>query len=253
MRSIRSLAIVLLLGCVVPASAQTPPTEGLSVLERARAAYEQRSVAEQAKAAVDLFAAAAKADPESYEARWEGSRACYFYGTFTRPDAPESERLAIFQDGIDRAKAAVALQPKGVEGHFWLGVNYGTYGEAKGIFKSLSMVPLIKQEMATCLDLDPSVEGWGPDRVLGRMFYKLPWFKGGSNKKSLLHLERSLKGAPTNALTRVYLAETYRSDGMKAKAIELCRDVIAMTPDPRWAPEHPNIKAQAEALLKKML
>jgi tetratricopeptide (TPR) repeat protein len=251
MRLWRILAGLLLL--VGLSSAQTVPAGEPSSLERARAAYQERAVPAQAQAAARLFAEAAAADPQSYEARWEGSRACYFYGTWVRSDAPDKERLDIFQDGIDRAKAAVALQPKGVEGHFWLGVNYGTYGEAKGIFKSLSMVPLIKQEMATCLDLDPTVEGWGPDRVLGRMYYKLPWFKGGSNKKSIDHLERSLQGAPTNALTRVYLAETYRSEGMKAKAIEQCRYVIAMTPDPRWAAEQPSIKAQAETLLKKLL
>ena len=43
---------------------------------------------------------------------------------------------------------------------------YGVYGEAKGVLKSLSLVPSIKQEMQTCLEIDPSVEGYGPDRVL---------------------------------------------------------------------------------------
>jgi hypothetical protein len=29
------------------------------------------------------------------------------------------------------------------------------------------------------------------------------------------------------------------------------KEIIAMTPDPRWAPEHANIKATAEKFLKK--
>ena len=167
---------------------------------------------------MDLFQRAATEDPASYEARWEGARAAYYYGTYVRTDAPDAEKMAIFDRGINLAKEAVALSPKGVEGHFWLGVLYGVYGEAKGIFKSLSLVPEIKQEMQTCLELDPAVEGWGPDRVLGRMYHKLPFFKGGDEKKSAAHLEKSLAGAPTNALTRLYLAETYRSDGRKADA-----------------------------------
>lgn len=221
-------------------------------LADARAAYEQRRDPVRAKAAFELFQETAKAEPASVEARWEGARAAYFYGNYARADAPDSEKMAIFNAGIELAKQAVALAPKDVEAHFWLGVLYGVYGEAKGIFKSLALVPSIKQEMQTCLELDPSVEGYGPDRVLGRMYYKLPFFKGGDNKKSIVHLEKSLAGAPTDALTKLYLAETYKSEGMKAKAVEQLQGIIAMTPDPRWTPEHPTIKAQAEKLLAKL-
>ena len=222
-----------------------------SLLERARAAYAKRAESSQALGAVKLFKEAAAADPKAYDAFWEGARACYFYGNYTMADASDSDKMAIFQDGIDRAKAAVALKPDGVEGHFWLGVLYGVYGEAKGIFKSLAMVPDIKAEMAKCLALDPAVEGYGPDRVLGRLFYKLPGFKGGDNKKSIEHLEKSLEGAPTNALTKLYLAETYKSEGMKDKALAQLKGILDMTPDPRWTAEHPSIKAQAQKLFNK--
>jgi tetratricopeptide (TPR) repeat protein len=246
---IRAIAVaaIAVTSLAVAAAAQDAPT-----LERAIAAYEARADAAQAKAAVALFAEAAKADSTSYEARWRGAAAAYYYGTYPREDAPDKEKMAIFQGGIDLAKEAVALQPKGVEAHFWLGVLYGVYGEAKGIMKSLSLVPEIKQEMQLTLEADQAFEGWGADRVLGRMFFKLPFFKGGDNEKSIEHLERSLAGAPTNALTRVYLAATYKSEGMKDKAREQCRHVLDMQPDPRWAPEHPWIKRQAEALLKKL-
>ena len=240
--------VLLLAG--VAASAQ--PVAAVDPLAQAREAYGARADAARAKAAVELFRDAATANPSSYEARWEGARAAYFYGTYTRADAPDAEKMAIFDGGIVLAREAVALAPKGVEGHFWLGVLDGVYGEAKGIFKSLSLVPEIKREMQTCLEIDPAVEGWGPDRVLGRLYFKLPWFKGGDNAKSIAHLEKSLAGAPTNALTRLYLAETYRSEGMKPKAVAQLREVVGMTPDPRWTPEHPWIKAQAEKLLARL-
>jgi tetratricopeptide (TPR) repeat protein len=228
--------------------AQEPSQDPLSA---SRAAYQQRASSGHAKAAVDLFGQALKADPKSYEAAWEGARACYYYGHYCLADAPDSELLALFQDGINRARAAVALNPKGAEGHFWLGVLDGVYGETKGIFKSLSMVPEIKQEMAAASAINPSVEGGGPDRVLGRLYFKLPGFKGGDNKKSIEHLEKSLQDAPTNALTRLYLAETFKSEGMKDKALEQVKFIIAMTPDPQWEPEHPTIKAEAQRLLDK--
>lgn len=240
-------ALVCLIAGIANAQAPAEPT-----LAAARAAYEARAEPAQAKAAAELFRKATTEDPASYEARWEGARAIYFYGTYTKTDAPDAEKMALFDGGIALAKEAVVLSPKGVEGHFWLGVLYGVYGEAKGIFKSLSLVPVIKQEMQTCLELDPAVEGWGPDRVLGRMYFKLPFFKGGDNDKSIAYLEKSLAGAPTNALTRLYLAETYRSKGRKASAVQQLKEIVNMTPDPRWTPEHPWIKVQAEKLLKKL-
>lgn len=250
MRNQMTIGVVVLCALVAgPGRAEAPAGEALAA---ARAAYEARAEPAQAKAAVELFQKAATEDPASYEARWEGGRAIYFYGTYTRPDAKDAEKMAIFDGGITLAKEAVALSPKGVEGHFWLGVLYGVYGEAKGIFKSLSLVPVIKQEMQTCLELDPAVEGWGPDRVLGRMYFKLPFFKGGDNDKSIAYLEKSLAGAPTNALTRLYLAETYRSKGRKVSAIQQLKEIVKMTPDPRWTAEHPWIKTQAEKLLKKL-
>lgn len=250
MRNQMTIGVVVLCALVAgPGRAEAPAGEALAA---ARAAYEARAEPAQAKAAVELFQKAATEDPASYEARWEGARAIYFYGTYTRSDAKDAEKMAIFDGGIALAKEAVALSPKGVEGHFWLGVLYGVYGEAKGIFKSLSLVPVIKQEMQTCLEFDPAVEGWGPDRVLGRMYFKLPFFKGGDNDKSIAYLEKSLAGAPTNALTRLYLAETYRSKGRKVSAVQQLKEIVKMTPDPRWTAEHPWIKTQAEKLLKKL-
>ena len=243
---------VAAIGCSLVAVSTFGQGAPAGTLADARAAYEQRSDPASAKSAVELFKKAAAEDAASVEARWEGARAAYYFGTYARADAPDSEKMAIFDGGIQLAKQAVALAPKDVEAHFWLGVLYDVYGEAKGVFKSLSLVPSIKQEMQACLDLDPSVEGYGPDRVLGRMYFKLPFFKGGDNKKSIAHLEKSLAGAPTDALTKLYLAETYRSEGMKGKAVGQLQGIIAMTPDPRWAPEHPTVKAQAEKLLAKL-
>ncbi|MFZ5786745.1 MAG: tetratricopeptide repeat protein [Acidobacteriota bacterium] len=245
MRHALPLALVCAVLLATPSSAD-------DTMAAARLAYEQRADAAQAKSAWELFGKSAGADPQSYEARWEAARACYYLGTYPLASASDDEKMKLFQEGIDLAKAAVTLRPTGVEGHFWLGVLYGVYGEAKGILKSLALVPDIKKEMQACLEIDPAVEGHGPDRVLGRMFFRLPFFKGGDNEKSIEHLERSLAGSPTNALTRLYLAETYKAEGMKPKAIAQLEEIVRMTPDPLWAAEHPTIRADAEKLLKKL-
>lgn len=251
MRSAILATVVFLQLTVAPAIAEQT-NDLANRLAAARQAGERRADPAQAAAAVALFAAAAAAHPTSYEAHWEGARACYAYGTFTLAQERHAEKITVFEDGIARAKTAVALRPDGVEGHFWLGVLYAVYGEAKGILKSLSLVDDILAEMEICLRLDETVEWWGPHRLLGRMYYKLPRFKGGDNQKSRQHLEKSLAGEPGNDLTRLYLAETYWALGMKREANAQLRHILQDTPpDPRWAPEYPWVRAQAERLLKK--
>jgi len=243
-----ALALPAALLAAAPAIAETPA----ELLEQARAAYQARADTASAQRAVELFERAAELAPDSYAARWEGARAIYYLGAYPMENASDRDKMALFDRGIALAREAVALQPDGVEGHFWLGVLLGVYGEAKGIFKSLALVPDIRAEMETCQRLDPAVSGWGPDRVLGRMLYKLPWVKGGDKKESRAHLEKSLAGAPDDALTKLYLAETLKSLGEKAAARAQLEELLAMTPPQRIAAEYPYVARQARELLRKL-
>jgi tetratricopeptide (TPR) repeat protein len=244
--------IGLVLTAAAALAAPAPCQTTAPLLEQARAAYNARADTVAAKQAVELFERTAAEDPGSYAARWEGARAIYFLGTYPMENASDKEKMALFDRGILLARAAIALEPEAVEGHFWLGVLLGVYGEAKGIFKSLALVPDIRTEMETCLRLDPSVSGWGPDRVLGRMLFKLPWFKGGDKKESRAHLEKSLAGSPNDALTKLYLAETLKSLGEKPAAIRQLEEIVAMTPEPNLAAEYPYVARQARELLAKL-
>jgi len=243
-----TLAILLPVTWINAGWAAPPP----STLDRARAAYENRADIEKAKRAVSLFAQAAEERPQSYAAHWEAARAIYYLWTFPQGDGPKQEMRAVFQRGIDLCRRAVELKPDGVEGHFWLGVLYGRYGEAKGILKSLKLVPVIRKEMETCMELDESVECYGPCRVLGRMFYKLPGFKGGDNRKSMEILVKGIDGCPTNALARLYLAETYEDEGYDDLARQQIIEIRALKDEPRWAAEYPYILRDAEALMRKL-
>lgn len=240
-------AVLVLTLCVAGPEAPAP-----NVLEEARQAYLERSETGNARLAYQRFLDAAEADPDSYEARWEGARAAYFLGEFAMEDASDKQKIELYEQAMELARQAIDLREDGVEGHFWLGVLYGVYGEARGILKSLGLAPEIRREMERCLELDPACEGHGPDRVLGRLYYRLPWFKGGDNEKSLEHLRRSLEGTPTNALTRLYLAETLKSEGEKGEAGKLLEQLVSMEADPRWEAEHPQIVEKARKLLRKL-
>jgi tetratricopeptide (TPR) repeat protein len=160
-------------------------------------------------------------DPTNVEALWKLARACWWLGTHS----PEAEREAIFEKGIEYGKRAVSLKDDCAPCHYWLGVNYGVYGEKKGVLKSLSLVDLIKDEMNKVIALDPGFMNGGAYRILGRMAHKLPWFAGGSNKESVEYLKKALEYGPNSFLTRIFLAETYLAMGEKElakKELEWC-------------------------------
>src|SRR5439155_14395472 len=60
-------------------------------------------------------------DTNNYQLLWRAARAYYHVGD----DAGAGEKRRHFERGIEVGQRAVAQQPTGVEGHFWLGANYG--------------------------------------------------------------------------------------------------------------------------------
>ena len=117
-----------------------------------------------------------------YEAFWRLSRILYYIGEHTEK---KKEKKSIFAQGVYYAERAIDLEPEKPDGHYWHGVNNGKYGETRGVLKSLFLVKPIKQAMNKVIELDRSYEDGGPDRVMGRVYFKLPGFAGGSKEKSL--------------------------------------------------------------------
>ena len=201
-----------------------------------------------AEKARDLYMKARDLAENKYEPFWKLSRILYYIG-----DNSESnkDKKVIFSQGIYYAERAVALEPEKPDGHYWLGVNYGVYGEARGVLKSLFLVDDIKREMNKVVELDRSYEEGGPDRVLGRMYFKLPGFAGGSKNKSVEHLLKSLEYGPQHPLTRYYLADTYLAQKEVEKARTELEFILNMEPDDRWLTGVNNCKKDAEEMLEK--
>ena len=219
------------------------------LIAKGDALYAEMNDLATAEKALDFYQQALTKAENKYEPYWKIARIMYFIGAHTES---KKEKKNIFSRGIYHAKKAVALEPERPEGHYWLGVNYGVYGEAKGVLKSLSLVKPIKKEMNKVIELDREYEDGGADRVLGRVYFKLPGIVGGDKKKSLTHLLKSKELGPDDALTRIYLADTY----LKLKEVEKARAeleaVLEMESDPRWiAPVSDELKEMAKKMLRK--
>lgn len=203
------------------------------------------AVAEQARA---LYQEVIVKDRDNYDAYWKMSRILYYIGA--HKDS-KSDKKIIFSQGIYYAQRAVERQPEKPDGYYWLGVNYGVYGEVRGVLKSLFLVDDIKEAMNKVVELDRSYEDGGPDRVLGRMYFKLPGFAGGSKEKSLEHLLKSKEYGPNDPVTRVYLADTYLALKEVERAREELEFVLNMGLDPRWMTGVEDGKKDAQEMLQR--
>jgi tetratricopeptide (TPR) repeat protein len=209
--------------------------------------YKERGDLAKGREAVKLYENAFAETPQE-EAAVRASKAYYWLVLH----APEESQLETAQKGIDWAKKAIELNPKSVGGHFWLGVHYGKFGEAKGVLKSLSLVGPIKDAMQQVIDLNPAYEGGGAFRVLGRLYFRLPRLVGGSFEKSVSFLRRSIEYGPRRLLTHVFLAETYMKQEQYKQAQQELNFVLKSPLEPGYEPESQEDKKEAKKLQEEL-
>lgn len=243
--TLKRIILPLLTVLVLAVAARAQETK--SLIQQSDDLYAERGDLAKAKLALAKLQEALVAGEDAYGVYWRMARAEYWIGDHT---ADKTAKKQIFQQGIDHAKKAIELGPNKVEGHFWLGVCYGVYGEAKGVLKSLALVKPIKGEMRRVLEIDPAYDKGGADRVLGRVYHEVPGIAGGSEKKSLEHLLKAVEYGPRVGLNLLYLADTYISLDQIEKARETLEYILTMEPEPELIPETMEEREQARQRLE---
>ncbi len=198
-------------------SSWADPQAASKFISDADALYSQRTEKTGAQPALDLYEKALTENPSSAEACWKAARACYWIADHA---VSKKEKISTFENGITFAQKAIALDPQSLDAHFWLGGLYGSYGEAKGILKSLALVKPIRVEMQTIIGLNDRYQGGGGYRVLGIVDYKVPGFAGGNKKRSFEELIKALSIDPMNPFNQFYIAEYFSMTGEKQQSLE---------------------------------
>ena len=219
-----------------------------TLINEGDAAFLKRADPKQAQLAVDKYRAAIKLDPSHAEGYWKLAMGCNWLGRIS----PKNRKVAIYQEGVDAGKKAVALGPDIPETHYWLGLDYGELGQASGVLKSLNLAGPIKKEMNTVLAMDPDFDSGGPHILLGRLYYKLPGIMGGDNKKAEEHLKAAIKLGPQRYIAYNFLAELYLDQGKREEALALLHKALTgpclKLEEPNcqvWKGETKNILAKA--------
>jgi tetratricopeptide (TPR) repeat protein len=212
------------------------------------ALYARRADLGSARRAADIWAARLKADPKDFESAWKLARACYWIGRVE----PKAEQRARLEQGMEAGRQAVALDPSRPDGHFWLATTTGTFAETQGIRAGLKYRKTVREHYELAAKIDPSYEQGGPDRALGRYYYRVPGLFGGSNQKSEQHLRRSLEYDPDNPASLYFLAETLLDLDRKAEARAALQKVVDAPVDPAAPPEEEEYRELARKLWQRI-
>lgn len=168
--------------------------------------------------------------------------------------ADAEDKLFYYDKGVEYGEQGIEVNKDSLEANFWLAVNYGSYGQEKGIMKSLSLITPIKECAEKILELDESYFYGGAWRVLGRLYHKAPGFplSIGNSKKALECFEKALEFGPKFYLNHLFIAEFYISERKKDKAREHLEWILEADLSKNHEIEDEIYKREAEKLLKDL-
>src|SRR5438067_6459330 len=108
-----------------PSSTPRVETTTASLIAEADRAFSHGEDAARDRQSLTVLERALAAEANNYQVLWRAARSYYYVGD----SASEKEKLRYYERGIEVGQRAVAGQPNGAEGHFWLGANYGGFSE----------------------------------------------------------------------------------------------------------------------------
>lgn len=263
--------IWILAMALMAASASSPvradEDPGLPAFREAKALFAARAESGKAEAAASkaLESVAAAADPAvKYDALILASQSYYYWAGHTDDNGQKKER---FNLGMAQAKAAQELGKRETaladpaESYFWYGLNLGQWAQANGVVASLGrkneLIGAFRDTLARKSRDGAAGEvydGYGTYRALGRLYFKLPSFAGGSRARALEFLRKSVAGDGSYVIGWLYLAETL-ADGNESERTEakaLLNDLVKRDPatmNPERAPENIEEMERARKLL----
>ncbi len=128
----------------------------------------------------------------------------------------EEDKLAAYDRGRQVARRATELAPRNADAHFLYGANTARWGQTKGIFRSLFLVPTVRQTLDAIFELDPR---HAPGHALaGNVSLELPAMLGGSIERAEEHFRKALAVEPRYTALHIGLAKVFIKRGQYAEA-----------------------------------
>jgi hypothetical protein len=185
-----------------------------------------------------------------YDALWRAARACAWLAEdFT--DKKTREQFA--HHGVGYAKAAAALEPKSVEGHYYYGINTGLEATTR-TFSAYPMVPRVRDEAKAAVKADSSFDHAGPLRLLGSVFAKAPpWPSSiGDLDEGKKFLSQAVKIAPEYPENHLLYGDALAADDKLLEAAREYKQVLDAPNLPEYAHRLERWKKDAADKIQKL-
>jgi predicted Zn-dependent protease len=114
------------------------------------------------------------------------------------------EKLAAYAAGREAARRAKELAPREALAHVLYGVSTARWGQAKGILRSLTLLPEVRAATRQSLELDPGLAV--AHALAGYVDFEVPALFGGSLERAEAAFRTGLRLDPRFTAIRVGLA-----------------------------------------------
>ncbi len=267
MRALRGIllaaGIVLLAGCprplppvlnAVTVKASELPDEREELVEYADAEMRKDTIEGAENSLIALEKAigehAVTVIGRDYDALWRAARACAWLAEeFT--DKKTRDQFAYH--GVQYAKAATLLEPRRVEGHYYLGINTRLSATTRS-FTAYNMVPQVRDEAKAAARADEMFDHAGPLRLLGGVFTKAPPWPAsiGDNEEGQKYLARAVKLAPDYPENHLLYGDALAADDKYQEAAHEYKQVLDAPEAPEYKHRLERWKREAATAMQKL-
>ncbi|MCB0272870.1 MAG: hypothetical protein KDD46_07640 [Bdellovibrionales bacterium] len=224
-----------------------------SLFVEANESYKNRLHSGFSEKALNQYEKLLQKDPNHVEALWRASRTSWWIGQHLES---KRDKASSYFNGIEFAKRAVTIDPNSAASHFSLAGNYGSYGETKGIFKSLKLLKPMQRALEEVIRIDPHFEEGSAYRVQGIIDYKVPGILGGNKKRAEKLLLQAYNYNNHNPYHLYYLGEYYLEMRNYSESKQYLNKLLGLTKkDLSNVVDEADLvymQEQAQVLLKKM-
>jgi tetratricopeptide (TPR) repeat protein len=254
MKRVRAFCFILLGLAAAAWSAPTTYEQALSLGDSLADKWDHQG-------AMNAYLKALEFNPNSYEAAWKAGDETTEYAN-KLPAGQKAAKEAAFEKARQYCMKAIAVNPKGDEGHFRLSVAYGRLALFRGGKEKINLAKKVKAEADTAIMLNPKHDlAW---HVIGRWnqdLANLNWalkavakviFGGvppGKNEEAVAAFQKAISINPNHVEHYLELARTYKlmgkKDLMKAP-LEKCLALPSVEEDDN------AFKAEAKEMLEKL-
>ena len=200
---------------------------------------------------------------ETYGPLWRESRVYFALADQADSDLKRSKRAWYAKQGVQLAHDAIAANPKGVEGHYYLALNlgyvaatYSFYQKSVRFQSARDLVEEMAKEAKAAADLDERYDHAGARRLLGVVYLRAPGWPAsiGDPEEGLMQLKRTIEIDPAFPHNRLYYAEALLANDRLDDAEKEIAGVRAAPPttDPLWLHETGRLHKMAADLEKRI-